>query len=118
MGVFNVPIEIGDPAGKRFERLDAIVDTGATFTMVPAGILRNLGVETEEGGEFELADGSRQHFQIGETRLRLNGSEVSTTVVFGEEDMTPLLGAYTLERMRLAVDPAGKRLVQAPWRFM
>ena len=34
MGVFSTPIEIGDPRGTRFEQVDALVDTGATFTML------------------------------------------------------------------------------------
>lgn len=32
-------------------------------------------------------------------------------MVFGDEGVSPLLGAYTLEGVRLAVDPVGKRLV-------
>ena len=118
MGIFSVPIEIGDSDGTRFERLDALVDTGATFTMVPASVLRTLGLEAHERGAFELADGSLQEFEISETSVRVNGRETSTVVVFSQEGMTPLLGAYTLERMRLAVDPAGKRLIEVPWRLM
>ena len=118
MGIFSVPIEIGDAEGTSFEQVDALVDTGATFTMVPASVLRNLGLEPSERGAFELADGSLQEFDIAETRLRVNGQETSTVVVFGNDDMTPLLGAYTLERVRLAVDPAGKRLIRVPWRLM
>jgi predicted aspartyl protease len=118
VGVFSVPIEIGDPDGTRFEHVDALVGAGATFTMVPASVLRNLGLEPEERGAFELADGSLQEFGLAETRLRIDGQETSTVVVFGSEDMTPLLGAYTLERVRLAVGPAGKRLIRVPWRMM
>ena len=118
MGVFSVPIEIGNPDGSQFERLDALVDTGATFTMIPASVLRELGLEAHERGAFELADGSLQQFDISETRIRVEGREISTVVVFGQESMTPLLGAYTLERMRLGVDPAGQRLIEVPWRLM
>ena len=118
MGVFSIPIEIGNPEGTRFEHVDALVDTGATFTIVPASVLRSLGLEPQERGSFELADGSLQEFDIAETRLRIDGQETSTVVVFGNEGMTPLLGAYTLERVRLAVDPAGKRLIRVPWRLM
>ena len=32
-------------------------------------------------------------------------------VVFGEDDAPPLLGAYTLEGLALAVDPEAQRLV-------
>ena len=118
VGVFSVPIEVADPQGARFERFDALVDTGATFTMVPASVLRNLGLEPQERGAFELADGSLQEFDIAETRLRIDGQETSTVVVFGNEDMMPLLGAYILERIRMAADPAGKRLIRVPWRLM
>ena len=118
MGVFSVAIEIGNESGCHFERLDALVDTGATFTMVPASILRRLGLEAHERGAFELADGSLQQFDISETRIRVEGHETSTVIVFGQEGMTPLLGAYTLERMHLGVDPAGQRLIEVPWRLM
>ena len=32
MGVFRVPVEIGDLDGTRFERIEALVDTGASYT--------------------------------------------------------------------------------------
>ena len=118
MGVFRVPVEIGDPEGERFERVDAMVDTGATYTLVPASTLHRLGVEPEERGPFELADGSLRDLEIGQTRVRVDGQEVTTVVVFGDEGMTPLLGAYTLERLRLAADPARRRLISVPWRLM
>ncbi len=113
MVAFTIPIEIGDPAGRRFERLDALVDTGATFTVVPASLLNALGVEPNESMTFELADGTSREFALGETRARVDGREVSTVVLFGGENATPLLGAYTLERLMLMVDPGSQRLVRA-----
>ncbi len=113
MRVFSVPIEMGDPEGGHFKRLDALVDTGATFTMVPASLLDELGVEPEESMTFELADGTPQDFGLGETRVRVAGREISTVVLFGGEDATPLLGAYTLERLMLTVDPGNQRLIRA-----
>ena len=35
MGVFNVEIGIGDPDGLRFESVEAMVDSGASYTMIP-----------------------------------------------------------------------------------
>ena len=35
MGTFRVTIEIGDPAGRHYETVEALVDTGATYTTVP-----------------------------------------------------------------------------------
>ena len=48
---------------------------------------------------------------MGRTWLRLDGSEEMTLVVFGEDDVQPLLGAVTLEEFLLAPDPVRKRLV-------
>ena len=34
MGLFTVPVELEGPAGR--ERLDMLVDTGATYSVIPA----------------------------------------------------------------------------------
>ena len=118
MGVFRVPIEIGDPQGERFERVEALVDTGATYSVLPASLLRGLGVEPHVDAPFELADGSIRNYQVGETRIRIDGQEATTLVVFGDEATSPLLGAYALEGLLLAVDPARGRLIAVPGRLM
>ena len=118
MGIFSVPVEVGDPEGSRFERVEALVDTGATFTIVPASILHRLGVEPHERGSFELADGSFRDYSIGETRVQVDGEEINSPVVFGDEEMEPILGAVTLETLGRAVDPARRRLIRVPWRLL
>jgi len=39
---------------------------------------------------------------------------IITLVVFGEPEAPALLGAYTLEGLRLAADPVSRRLVPVP----
>jgi predicted aspartyl protease len=39
-----VEIEVGDPGAHRFERIDALVGTGATYTSLPRPLLDALGV--------------------------------------------------------------------------
>lgn len=111
MSLLRHPIAIGNPEGTRFEPLQALVDTGGTFTMVPASVLRALGVPATETTRFRLADGRAIEREIGETQVQIEGRTVRTVVVFGDEGVEPLLGAYTLERALLAVDPTGQRLV-------
>ena len=118
MGLFNVPIGVGEPEGERFQLVEALVDTGATFTILPSPILDSLGVEPQRSGSFELADGSFRDYPIGETILRVEGEEVYSVVVFGDEDIHPILGAYTLERIGLAADPARQRLIRVPHRLL
>ena len=61
--------------------------------------------------EFELADSTIIKRQLGDGRARVEGKEVLTTYIFGDETDTPLLGAYTLERVHLAVYSYGRRLI-------
>ena len=35
MGAFSILIEVGDISGTRFVQTEAMVDTGAVFTMLP-----------------------------------------------------------------------------------
>ena len=111
MGTFTVIIEVGDVQGQRFEQIDALVDTGATLTSVPASLLENLGVTPARRGTFRLANGQRVEMGMGETRVRVEGLETSTWVLFGQEDAPILLGALTLEALLLGVDPFNRRLV-------
>ena len=52
------------------------------------------------------ADGRQVEYDIGEARATIDGRSIATIVVFGEDNAIALLGAYTLEGLRLAVDPA------------
>ena len=111
MSTFHYPLEVGDPSGSLFEEINALVDTGATFTVVPASVLERLGIARQDTVRLRLADDRVIERDIGETRVRLEGKTLNTVVVFGDEDSLPLLGVYTLERALLAVDPVGQRLV-------
>ncbi len=114
MGTFRVTVEVGDAQGGRYESVDAMVDTGATYSWVPTDILARLGVKPEFTRQLVTADGRVIERDMAETRVRLDGQERTTMVVFGDEGSIPLLGAYTLEGFGLAADPVGKRLIPVP----
>jgi clan AA aspartic protease len=111
VSTFKVELEVGDPDGGRWERISLPVDTGSAYTVVPRGVLESLGVKPFRRARFRLADGRAFDQEIGQTWIRLNGSSVISIVAFGEEGDEPLLGAYALEGLLLAVDPVGERLV-------
>ena len=48
---------------------------------------------------------------MAETKVRVQGKETTTWVIFGEEDGGALLGSYTLEGVLLGVDPYNQRLI-------
>jgi predicted aspartyl protease len=111
MGRVVQPIEIGDPRGTRFETVEATVDTGATYTVVPSRTLTGLGVGPIGRMRFRLADDSTVERDIGETILRVLGIQRTNVVVFGADDGPVLLGVVALETLALAVDPVGQRLI-------
>lgn len=111
MGTFSVSIRVGGQSQQSFEDVEALVDTGATNTVVPADVLTRLGVEPYRRSVFELADGRELELDIGRAWVRVNGQQELTQVVFGPPGTNPILGAITLEEMNLAVDPVAKRLV-------
>ena len=118
MGTFRVTIEVGDPAGASYREVSALVDTGASYSQIPDSILRALGVVPDSRRTFRVADGREVERDVGETRVRLNGSSRMTVVVFGAEDSEAVLGAVTLEKLGLAVDPLNRRLIPVPGLLM
>ena len=111
MGTFTTAIEIGDPGGRRWQQVDVLVDSGATFTMLPRSLLESLEVRPQDKVPFELADGCSVEFNVGETAVRIGNRVRTTLVIFADNGVQPLLGAYTLEAFLLAVDPVNRRLV-------
>ena len=111
MGTFRIEMGVGDPQGQSYEYVDALVDSGSTYNILPASQLRRLGIEVQGSGTFKLADGRRVEREMGQTWVRLNGDEYIAPVIFGDEGVQPLLGAVTLEIFRLAIDPVDMRLI-------
>ena len=111
MGIVNVNIEVGDPQGQRFEAIEVTVGTRSTYTAVPQEILERLGVPIDRYVPSETADGRIVPVDVGETRIRLEGKEFHTPVIFAEENEACLLGVVSLEQACLAVDPVSGRLI-------
>ena len=114
MGTFSVTVEVGAPSSGRFIQVEALVDTGSTYTVLSRAVLEPLGIETIETVSFQLADNSIVEYDVGEARVHLNGRERTTLVVFGPEGTTPLLGATTMQLFNLAADPTREQLVTVP----
>lgn len=111
MGTFHIAMEVGDTQGLRYEPVQALVDSGATYNILPAPLLRDLGVEPKINRGFTLADGRRIELPMGETWVRFEGEEHMAPVVFGGADTQPILGAVTLEIFGLGIDAVKERLV-------
>jgi len=114
MGHFRTAVQIGNRAGERFEPIEALVDTGATYTWVPRELLTRLGVAPEEEWPFVLADGREVQYPVAWILIRIGERTQPTIVVFGEPGSEPILGVFALEGFRLAADPVNRRLISVP----
>lgn len=115
MDCFTHPIEIAKTKSDKFERIEALVDTRELYTTLPASTLRRMGIAPTDTREFLLSDGSIIDIDIAEVRIKIDGRQAGTIVVFGDEDEAPLLGSYSLEGLRLSVDEANKCLMDTPY---
>ena len=111
MGTFTVPLQVGDLARQRVIEVQALVGTGATYTVLPGSLVAELGIEPEETRRFELADDRVVEYPTGQARLGLDGRELIAVVVFVPQDAAPLIGATTLELFGLGVNPVSQQLV-------
>jgi predicted aspartyl protease len=93
---------------------DFLVDTAATDCMAPAAKLRQIGVQPVGTVVYELADGTRHEYPIGLVEIRLMGEITPGRVIFGADDVVPMLGVTALESVGITVDPATQTLRRLP----
>ena len=108
MGTFRVNLWVGSLFTDAGATVEALVDTGATHSMVPGSLLQQPGIEQVETRTSRIADGSRMEMQTAWARFSAEGRNAVARVSFGPEG-TYLMGATTLEDMGLAVDSVDQR---------
>jgi predicted aspartyl protease len=117
MGIFSVGAKLFreiPPADGAPVALDLLVDTGATFTVVPRDVLTRMGVKPVEQREVLTVNRKPLQRELGYVGIEVAGRRVFSPVLFGEPDDFALLGAVTLEIAGLVVDPERKELYPRP----
>ena len=111
MGQFIVVVTLHPRAEGEVRRLEALVDTGAGYTVVPRPVLDALGCEPHRMQPVRFADGRVEEWPVAEVEVECEGRRATTTVLMGSAPGPVLLGATTLEELGLGVDPINRRLV-------
>ena len=111
MATFQQNIDVATIDGSRSKKLAAWVDAGAAYTWIPRAVMEELGISPAFRRRFRLANGTEIERDCAQALVRVDGSQLITICVFGDEGSEPLLGAVTLEEMALGVDPLNQRLV-------
>lgn len=115
MGLTRIEVALKRPgASRRSYRSEFLVDTGATDSMAPASQLRSIGIKPIGERAYELADGTKQKFQFGLAEIRFMNEITAGRVIFGPDDVEPILGVTALESAGITVDPANQTLRRLP----
>lgn len=115
MSITVLQVEVANPAKpKTAVKLEFLIDSGAVYSVVPASVLRKLGIKPLGREEFRLADGSKIIRKKGIALFRYGKRVGGADVIFGEKGDSVLLGALTLEALGLILDPLRRQLKPLP----
>ena len=92
------------------EEVSFLVDSGATYTLLPERVWKSLELEPNREMEFVLADGTRISRGISECLIELPQGRGHTPVILGEPRDDAFLGVVTLEEMGLVFNPFERSL--------
>ena len=114
MGLVRADIRLAQPlSDKKPIVVNALVDSGAVFLVIPEHVRIQLDLEVHDKVEVTLADGNRNLVpQCGPIRIDFENRHCHTdALVMGDE---VLLGAIPMEAMDLVVMPRERRLAVNP----
>lgn len=115
MGITRIEGTVRGPTGKE-EPVRLLVDSGATYTLLPQKVWEAIELRPLREHTFTLADGSAITRKVSECYIILPQGESHTPVILGEVDDEALLGVVTLEILGLILDPF-KRILK-PMRML
>lgn len=98
-----VPVRVGSPAGDAAAvLLPALVDSGADLTVVPAAVIRQLGLSETDYVTVRVAGAAMGSASVHAARVELDGvTEVVEVLAVGEE---ALLGRNLLRAVVVSLD--------------
>ncbi|MFH0983626.1 MAG: retroviral-like aspartic protease family protein [Planctomycetota bacterium] len=105
--------EIGVDGVRRL-RVNALVDSGATYLCLPKSMVEQLGLRFQRAKETRTAAGIMTLGVYGAAKVAIEGRECITEIMELPEGQTPLLGQVPLELMDWWIDLASHCLVGNP----
>lgn len=109
MGITYIEGIVSGPGGKR-ETVRLLVDSGATYSLLPQPIWQAIELIPQRKMIFTLADGTAVERQVSECYIILPQGEAHTPVILGEAGDEALLGVVTLEILGLVFNPFNRTL--------
>ena len=104
MGTFSAPIEVGPIDWERSASLEAEIDTGLAYCLIPRDVLSGLDVAEDENWWFDLPGGRMMIYPTGFAAIRLAQKNIITRVVFIPKGDAPKVGHLALSSAGLAAN--------------
>jgi len=109
MGITYVEGLVKGPLGNE-ETVRFLVDSGATYSLLPKTVWETLDLKPQRRMTFTLADGTTIERSVSEALISFPQGEAHSPVILGEEADEPLLGVVTLEILGLVLNPFDRTL--------
>ena len=111
MGPTHVTVRVENltRSGKPYET-EFLVDTRAIDCLAPASALQQAGIAVEGRDVYEMANGEIREYPYGFALISFMGSKTVAQIIFGPEDVEPVLGATALENAGIGIDPVARTL--------
>ena len=93
-GMFTYLIKLVGPSGDT-EELEALVDTDAAFTSVPADVLQSLGVTAHRSIALRMPNGRMSECQLGRVLAEMGEVQEEILCVFSPIE-SAIIGAQTM----------------------
>jgi len=106
-------ISIRGPKGSR--TVGAVVDTGATNTVISKELADELGIAAARADEVMLADGSIDKVGVGSAEVEIQGIRQVVPVYIYKDT---LIGLTTLEAAGFRVNPITQTLEKVPGKLL
>ncbi len=108
MGITYVEGIVGGPSKR--ETVKFLVDSGATYSLLPRKVWEKIGLKPRRKMSFTLADGTTIERTVSESFISFPQGEAHTPVILGEEGDEALLGVVTLEILGFVFNPFDRTL--------
>jgi clan AA aspartic protease len=103
------------PESIRTVEVDGLIDTGATLLVLPAEVVRKLGVPSGRQVMVTYASGQKAERSVAQgIVIEISGRQAEVEAIVEPEARTVLIGQVPLEVMDLVVDPKKASLGPRP----
>lgn len=112
MGTFNTKVRVANMIDRsRTIEIEAMVDTGASYSWISKSKLDGLGITPLSQMKFKTISGGLIEREMAPVMVTADGKTAADNVVMAHEGDLEVIGAFTLEALGVTADVVQRKLV-------